>query len=149
VRHLRTKLLSKSKFLGFHPIDIYKCKPFNFENMTFYEYFQKYELNKMIHPSFEKYGKVSLSFIVYKNEKLVIFIDFHLIHNSEGSFYNMLLQKKSFRDENNLLSKHDIHQSYVHECQIQGLLPNLESLQNFLHQYATQNIFIDEKYIII
>ncbi len=81
MRHLQTKLLSKSKFLGFHPIDIYKCKPSNFENMTFYEYFQNYELNKMIHPSFEKYGKISLSFIVYKNEKLVIFIDFHFIHN--------------------------------------------------------------------
>jgi hypothetical protein len=56
----------------------------------------------------------------------------------------MLLQK-SFHDESNLLSKHNIHPSYVHECQIQGSLPNLESLQNFLHQYATRNLFKDEK----
>jgi len=72
----------------------------------------------MIHPSFEKYGKDSLSFIVYKNEKLVRFTNFHHVHNSEGFFYNMLLQKISFCDEKKLLSKQNIHRSYVHECQI-------------------------------
>jgi hypothetical protein len=34
----RTKLLSKLRFLGFHPIDIYKCRPSNFKNMSFYEF---------------------------------------------------------------------------------------------------------------
>ncbi len=33
----------------------------------------------------------------------------------------------------------------MHECQIQGLLPNLESLERFLHQYVTQNLFDNEK----
>jgi hypothetical protein len=79
--HLWTKLLSKSRFHEFHPIDIYKCRPYNFENMTFYEYFQYYELNKMIHPSLNNMEKYSLSFIIYKYEKLVIFSDFHLAHN--------------------------------------------------------------------
>jgi hypothetical protein len=36
--HFQTKLLSKLRFLGFHPIDIYKCRPSNFLNMTFYEF---------------------------------------------------------------------------------------------------------------
>jgi hypothetical protein len=48
--HLQTKLLSKSRLLGFHPINNFKCRPFNFENIKFYENFQKYELKKMIHP---------------------------------------------------------------------------------------------------
>jgi hypothetical protein len=44
--HLQTKVLSKSRFLGFHPIDIYKSRPSKFEYLTFYEYFEKYELKK-------------------------------------------------------------------------------------------------------
>lgn len=89
-------------------------------------------------------GKM-LSFIIYKNEKLVRFTEFHLIHNSEGFFYNVLLQKIPFCDEKKLLSNCNIHQSYVYECQVQSLLPNLESLHNFLHQYATLNLFENEK----
>jgi hypothetical protein len=48
--------------LGVHPIDIYKCRPSNFENMTFYEYFQNYRLNKMINPSLNNMEKDNLSF---------------------------------------------------------------------------------------
>jgi hypothetical protein len=94
--HLRIKVLSKSSFLGFHPIDIYKFRPSKIEYLTFYEYFEKFELIKMVHPSFQQYGKDALSFIIYKNEKLVRFINFHRIHNNEGFFYNVLLQKISF-----------------------------------------------------
>jgi hypothetical protein len=72
----------------------------------------------MAHLSFQQYGKDVLSFIIYKNEKLVRFTDFHPIRNSEGFLYNVLLQKILFCDENNLLSNCSIHQSYVHECQI-------------------------------
>jgi len=94
--HLQIKVLSKSRFLGFHPIDIYKFKPSKFEYLTFYEYFEKYELIKMVHPSFQQYEKDALSFIIYKNKKLVRFIDFHPIHNNEAFFYNVLLQKIPF-----------------------------------------------------
>ncbi len=86
--------------------------------MTFYEYFEKYELIKMVHPSFQQYGKDALSFIIYKNEKLVGFTYFHPIHNSEGFFYNVLLQKIFFCDEKNLLANCNIHQSYAYGCQI-------------------------------
>jgi hypothetical protein len=41
--HLQTKLLSKWRFLSFYPIDIYKSRLSNFEYMTFYKYFEKYE----------------------------------------------------------------------------------------------------------
>jgi hypothetical protein len=68
--HLQTKVLSKSRFLGFHPIDIYKSRPSKFEYLTFYEYFEKYELKKMVHPSFQQYGKDVLCFIIYKNETI-------------------------------------------------------------------------------
>jgi hypothetical protein len=68
--HPQTKVLSKSRFLGFHPIDIYKSKPSKFEYLTFYEYFAKYEFLKMVCPSFQQYGKDVLLFIIYKNEKI-------------------------------------------------------------------------------
>jgi hypothetical protein len=100
---------------------------------------------KMLHPSFQQYGKDALCFIVYKNENLVRFTNFHPTHNSEGFFYNVLLQKIPFHYEKNLNSNSNIHQSYVYECQIQNRLPNLESLHNFLHQYVTQNLFENEK----
>jgi hypothetical protein len=94
--HLQTKVLSKSRFLGFHPINIYKSRPSNFEYLTFYEYFEKYEFKKMVHPSFQKYGKDALCFIIYKNEKLVRFTNFHPIHNSEGLFLQCVITKDTF-----------------------------------------------------
>jgi hypothetical protein len=57
----------------------------------------------------------------------------------------VLLQKIPFRDEKNLLSNCNIHQSYVYECQIWNWLPNLESLHNFFNQYATLSLFENEK----
>jgi len=75
---------------------------------------------------------------------LVRFTNFHPIHNSEGFFYNVLLQKIPFHDEKNLLSNCNIHHSYVYECQIQNWLPNLESFHNFLQQYVTLTLFEDE-----
>jgi hypothetical protein len=51
-----------------------------------------------LHPSFQQYGQDNLvPFIIYKNEKLVSFIDFHPIHNNERFFFNMLIPfKKEF-----------------------------------------------------
>jgi hypothetical protein len=48
----------------------------------------------MIHPSFEQYGKYtsSLSFIIYKNEKLTRFIYFHLVQIVKV-LKNVLLKK--------------------------------------------------------
>jgi hypothetical protein len=51
--NLQTKVLSKSRFLGFHPIDIYKSRTSTFEYLTFYEYFEKYAFLKMVHPSLQ------------------------------------------------------------------------------------------------
>ncbi len=115
--HLWIKLLSKSRFFGFHPIDIYKCRPSNFENMTFYE------LNILIHPSLNNMEKDNLSFMIYKNEKLVTLSYFHLVHNNVCFFDNMLLQNIYFHDESHLLSKHNIHRSYVHESMLNLKFP--------------------------
>jgi hypothetical protein len=36
---LHRKLVTKSRILGFHPIDIYMFKPIQFEHLTFVQYF--------------------------------------------------------------------------------------------------------------
>jgi hypothetical protein len=56
--HFQTKVLSKSRFLGFHPIDIYKSTPSKFEYLTFYEYFGKYEFKKWYILHFNNMGKM-------------------------------------------------------------------------------------------
>ncbi len=45
--HAHKKIITISRILGFHPIDVYMNQPFHFENMTFIEYFTKYESNKL------------------------------------------------------------------------------------------------------
>jgi hypothetical protein len=114
--------------------------------MTFYECFQNHELNKMIHPSLNNMEKDSLSFIIYKNENLVRFSDFDLVHNSECLFiicyykiYLFMMEVIYFQNTTS------IDHMYMNQCQIRGFLPNLESLQNFLHQYATRSLFEDKK----
>jgi len=68
------------------------------------------------------------------------------VHSSEAFFNNILLQKKHFVMiffffENNTKN------SYVDECQMKGLLHNVESLQTYLIQYANWNLFENEKHI--
>jgi len=85
--HLQIKLLSNSFLNKFHPIDIYKRKPSNYWEHDILWIFPN------LHPSFQQYGQNNLiSFIIYKNEKLVSFIDFRPIHNNERFFFNMLLR---------------------------------------------------------
>jgi hydrogenase-4 membrane subunit HyfE len=50
----------------------------------------------MVDPSLQQYGRNSLLFIIHKNEKLVRFTNFHVVHNSEVFFFNMLLWKIPF-----------------------------------------------------
>ena len=44
---LRTKLVTKSRVFGFHPIDAYSNKSITFESMTFFQYFERFETNRI------------------------------------------------------------------------------------------------------
>jgi hypothetical protein len=50
----------------------------------------------MVHPSLQQYGQNIILFIIQKKEKLVRFTNFHVVHNSEFFFLNMLLRKILF-----------------------------------------------------
>jgi len=47
----------------------------------------------------------------------------------------------NFWKEKDFFLKNNHEHFYVHECQIKGLLWNIESLQTYLIQYANQNLF--------
>jgi len=60
-------------------------------------------------------------------------------------FYNILLQKITFCNEKKLFFENNTKKSYVCECQIRGFLHNVELLQTYLIQYASLNLFENEK----
>ena len=54
---LRIRMVSKSRVLGFHPIDNYCNKPHEYEDITFIDYFKRFDMEKICRrnvPSFEK-----------------------------------------------------------------------------------------------
>ena len=101
---LRTKIVTKSKILGFHPIQAYCNRPLDFENMTFVSYFKSCETEKIQRPNGKCYGIDMFGFYLYETTKLTRFTDFHPTHNTEGIFFNILLCNVCFRDERELIS---------------------------------------------
>jgi hypothetical protein len=94
--HMHIKMIIISRILGFHPIDVYMNRPFHFENMTFIEYFTKYESNILKRLSSKCHGEDNLGNYIYTTNKLSRFIDFHPTHNIERFVSNILLQNVCF-----------------------------------------------------
>jgi hypothetical protein len=85
-RLLRRKLVTKLKNLGFHPIDIYISRPTIFEELTFMQYFKQYTHDSKIYSIYNTFEKDDIGFIIYENEKLIRFTNFHPVYNSEAFF---------------------------------------------------------------
>lgn len=73
-----------------------------------YEYFPNFELSIMVCPSLQQYGQNSLLFIIHKKIKLIRFTNFHLVHNNEFFFLNMLLRRIPFMIKKNTFRKYHI-----------------------------------------
>lgn len=56
-----------------------------------------------------------------------------------------MFQNICFRDEKELLSNQNAEQSYVYECHIQGLFPNLDILQEYLLKCVHRNLIETKK----
>ncbi len=116
-----TKLITKSRVLGFHPIDVYTNRPSQFENMTFIQYFTKFEYDKMQHPSLQHYhNQNNLRNYIFTTNTLTRFTNFHPTHNTQTFFYNVLLQKITFWNEIELSPTSNLEN--VKECHIHDLL---------------------------
>lgn len=74
---LRTKLVTKSKVLGFHPIDIYCNRPYECEDMTFTKDFKKFEMNKIWWCNVPSFRIDMLDFHIYDIHKVTRFIVFN------------------------------------------------------------------------
>jgi hypothetical protein len=86
--NLRTKMVTKSRILGFHPIDIYCARPSNMAQYTFTKYWKQFFPQQQKLKKKTCLGKDKLGF--YKNEHLVRFIDFNPGKHVEPFFFNIL-----------------------------------------------------------
>jgi hypothetical protein len=142
---LKTKIVTSSCTLGFHLVNGYTSRPGEFEDITFTEYFIKYETDRMTRRSTTPIIKDNLGYYVYRNKKITRFTYFHPTYNQEEFFFNIMLQNICFRNEKELLSDHNTKQSYVYECHIRGFFPNLDIFQDLKKIYAHRNLIETEK----
>ncbi len=65
----RTKLVTKSRNLGFHQIDIYVSKPITFEGLTFMQYFKQYTHDCKMHSIYQHFSKDNIGSNICENKK--------------------------------------------------------------------------------
>ncbi len=121
-------MVTKSRILGFHPIDIYCVQPSNMAQYTFTKYWkhvfpQQQELKKKT-----CLGKDKLGFFEYKSEHLMQFINFNPSKHVEPFFFNILLNNVVFFKEHELISPTNLTRSYYHECFVRGIVKILNCL---------------------
>ncbi len=95
------------------------------------QYFKQCKHDCKLYLTYQHFEKDDIGFIICENKKLVQFTDFHLVYNSNGFFFNILLQKNHFVIKN-YFSKNNVQFSYIHECQIKGFFYNIESLHIYI-----------------
>ena len=117
---LKTKIVTSSCILDLYLVDGYTSRPGEFEDITFAEYFTKYETYRMTRRSTTPIAKDNLGYHVCRNKKITRFTDFHPTYSAEEFFFNIMLQNFCFRNKKVLLSDHNTKQSYVYECHIRG-----------------------------
>lgn len=85
-------------------------------------------------------GMDKLGFYMYETHKIARFTNFQLIHNSEALFYNVLICIIFFRNKNDFFSATNIEKNYIRECQDRGIISKLDTIQEYLIQYAHRNL---------
>ncbi len=65
-----------------------------FEELTFMRYFEQQIHDHKIYSICKKFGKDDLGFTIYENKKLIRFISFHPIYNSE--FFSIMFYSINF-----------------------------------------------------
>ena len=133
---LRTIMVIKSRVLGFHLIDIYCNRPHEYEDLTFTDYFKRFDMEKICQRNVPSFRKDKFGFYIYETHKIMRFTGFHTTHNSDALFFNILIHTIPFRNENDLLSPTNSEKIYIRECQDHGIISNLDAIQEYLLQYA-------------
>ena len=138
----RRHLTTQSNAPVVHKIQIYEQRPSSCEALTFKAYFKKYELwktePKRACDTSNCIGRDSQSrrHWVVEHTKLVRFTLHHPVQQMQGFFYNILLDKISFRDENQLFSTSNTERCYFKECILRGYIQNVDDLQAAIEENA-------------
>lgn len=69
---MRTKLITRSRVLGIHPIDIYCIRPKLFEEYTFIQYFKKFEADRMTQPNAVCHSENMLGNYIYESNSNIV-----------------------------------------------------------------------------
>jgi len=102
--NLYTKMVTKSRILGFHPIDIYCARPYNMAQYTFTKYWKQFSPQQQELKKKTCLGKDKLGFFLYKSEHLVQFTDFNPSKHVEPFIFNILLNNVVFFKKRELIS---------------------------------------------
>jgi len=126
--NLCTKMVTKSKILGFDPIDIYCARPSNMAQYTFTKYWKQFSPQQQELKKKTCLGKDKLGFFLYKSEHLMRFTNFNPSKHVEPFFFNILLNNVVFFKEHELISPTNLAGSYYHECFVHGIVKTFNCL---------------------
>lgn len=77
--------------------------------------------------------------------EIIRFSDYNPKSQPEGFFYNLLLEKVSFRDELKLLSSCNTAKSYQTECMIQNIINFESDIELYVEDYCRRHLFECDK----
>jgi hypothetical protein len=94
--NLQTKMVTKFRILGFHPIDIYCVRPSNMAQYTFTKYWKQFSPQQQELKKKTRLGKDKLGFFKYESEHLVRFTNFNPGKHVEPFFFQHIVQQCCF-----------------------------------------------------
>jgi hypothetical protein len=133
---LRIRYVTRSTSLYVPFVDRNCARPVLLEDITFTKYFSEYQIEKKAIPSRTFVEKDLLQGFVYSNKRVIRFTDYHPANHTKAYFYNVLLSKVPFKNENELLSPENTARSYFYKCRLKGLISSTEDLKAHIAAYA-------------
>jgi hypothetical protein len=130
------------------PVDKYMSRPEAAQDCTFYDYFRNYDITSS--PTSVRganlVGTDAFNNFVYRlpAPRIMRYTDYHPGHDSEGFFYNVLLQHIPFRSEEELLSPHNVERSYFVECFARGILQDDDDVDAYVDEYCQRHLYDEE-----
>lgn len=83
--------------------------------------------------------------VTSKDNRLVRFTDYNPKSQPEGFFYNLLLDRISFRNECELISETNCRQSYFTECIIRKIITSEDDIEEYTRAFCKRNLYENEK----
>ncbi|KAL0038301.1 hypothetical protein WJX77_001290 [Trebouxia sp. C0004] len=145
---LRRRAMLRHGQLAAHPVDKYCARPTSLKSHTFSSFYRAHIVSTSA--SVQNGTLVGCDifgnnhFALQNQKSLVRFTDYHPVSQSEAFFFNILLQKVPFRDENQLLSTENSSKTYFEECYLRRTMTSAEDLNLLLQHYADYHLQQDE-----